>query len=139
MARTICSSKSSERDAASSCRYRGSTVANPSTSPSYSASTSAGSRRPSRASDNASIHSATGSEFRLRGNSTNLPMMRRTSSSVMVVRLVGCVAKGGEPLTIANAIALRVRTCSPGRSATLRAHLLLSAFVEGDEADRAGR
>ena len=66
-------------------------------------------------------------------------MIRRTSSSVIVVRWVGWGAKGAEPLTIARAMELSVRTCRPDRSATLRAHLLLGAFVERHETHRAGR
>ena len=43
-------------------------------------------------------------------------MMRRTSGSSIVRHFVACGANGGVPLTIANAMALRVRTCRPGRS-----------------------
>ena len=76
--------------------------------------------------------------MRLRGNSTSLPMSRRTSGSVIVVIVVDCAANGAEPLTIASAIALSVRTCRPARSAHSGAHLLLGALVERHQAHRTG-
>ena len=101
------------------------------------ASTSAGSTQPeAHQADSASIHGATGSVLRSRGNCTRSPMMRRTSRSSMVRQLPRLRSERGRPVDDGQRDRVERADLQPGQVGGAFAHLLLRPLVERDQAHR---